>query len=72
MFKLMLFHLLVAFGGTYFNLPDNPLFRSKGGFFFLPPIVFGLKIISAEPESNNTESFFTLKNIINFETFFNI
>lgn len=57
MFKSMLFHLLVAFGGTYFNLPDNALFRSKGGFF-LPPIVFGLKIMSAEPELNNTESFF--------------
>lgn len=54
----MLFHLLVAFGGTYFNLPDNALLRSKGDFF-LPPIVFGLKIMSAEPELNNTESFFT-------------
>lgn len=33
MSKLLLAHLLVAFGATYFNLLDNALFRSKKGYF---------------------------------------
>jgi hypothetical protein len=59
--KLLPDHLLVTFGGTYFNLPDNALFRSKKGYFFLPPIVFGLKMIRAKSELSNTENFFTEK-----------
>lgn len=37
------------------------LYSDQKEDIFLPPIVFGLKIISAEPGLNNTESFFTEK-----------